>query len=519
MKAQNSARSSLPGRFSRRKFLGQSAAAAIGFSIVPRHVLGGPGYVPPSDKINMAFIGVGAQGLRVMLHFLKEPDVQGVAVCDPNKGSGDHPQWEPHEFCNSVRKLLGVESGWDWLSPDQPIQLTHSLKVTGGMAGREPCQQIVNAYYGAQKTSGKYAGCAAYNDFRELLEKQKDLDAVVVCTTDNLHAAVSAAAMKKRKHVFCQKPLTHTIYEARRLAEITRETGVATQIAVGNQASEDTRLLCEWIWDGAIGPVREVVNWSSRPYWPQGIERPKETQPVPDGLNWDLWLGPASERPFHHAYLPFVWRGWGDFGCGALGDMGSYSFDTIFRVLKLEAPLSVEASSSDRYEETYPLASIVRYNFPARGDMPPVKFTWYDGGLKPPRPEELEENRPMKVAEEEEDEGLLFVGDRGKILCSFHGGHPQLIPESKMQNYKQPPKTLPRSPGNEREWLNACKGSKVKPGGNFEFSGLVTETLLLGNVASRTGQKLNWDRANLKVPNSDAAQKLVSPERRKGWEL
>jgi predicted dehydrogenase len=467
----------------------------------------------------MAFIGVGAQGLRVMLHFLKEPDVQGVAVCDPNKGSADHPQWEPHEFCNSVRKLLAVESGWDWLSPDQPIQLTHALKVTGGMAGREPCQQIVNAYYGAQKTSGKYAGCAAYSDFRELLEKQKDLDAVVVCTTDNLHAAVSAAAMKKRKHVFCQKPLTHTIYEARRLAEIARETGVATQIAVGNQASEDTRLLCEWIWDGAIGPVREVVNWSSRPYWPQGIERPKEGQSVPDGLNWDLWLGPATERPFHHAYLPFVWRGWGDFGCGALGDMGSYSFDTIFRVLKLEAPLSVEASSSDRYEETYPLASIVRYNFPARGDMPPVKFTWYDGGLKPPRPEELEENRPMKVAEEEEDEGLLFVGDRGKILCSFHGGHPQLIPESKMRNYKQPPKTLPRSPGNEREWLDACKGSKVKPGGNFEFSGLVTETLLLGNVASRTAQKLNWDRANLKVPNSDAAQKLVSPERRKGWEL
>lgn len=519
MKARNSARSSLLSRFSRRKFLGQSTAAAIGFSIVPRHVLGGPGNVPPSDKINMAFIGVGAQGLRVMLHFLKEPDVQGVAVCDPNKSSADHPQWEPHEFCNSVRKLLGVETGWDWLSPDQPIQLTHTLKVTGGMAGREPCQQIVNAYYGAQKTSGAYAGCAAYSDFRELLEKQRDLDAVVVCTTDNLHAAVSAAAMKKRKHVFCQKPLTHTIYEARRLAQIARETGVATQIAVGNQASEDTRLLCEWIWDGAIGPVREVVNWSSRPYWPQGIERPKDGQPVPEGLNWDLWLGPAPERPFHHAYLPFVWRGWGDFGCGALGDMGSYSFDTIFRVLKLEAPLSVEASSSDRYEETYPLASIVRYNFPARGDMPPVKFTWYDGGLKPPRPEELEENRPMKVADEEENEGLLFVGDRGKILCSFHGGHPQLIPESRMSSYKQPPKTLPRSPGNEREWLDACKGSKVKPGGNFEFSGLVTEALLLGNVASRTGQKLNWDRSNLKVPNSEAVQKLVSPERRKGWEL
>ncbi len=450
---------------SRRKFLAQTAAAAIGFSIVPRRVLGGAGYVPPSDKVNIAFIGVGAQGLRVMLHFLREPDVQGVAVCDPNKSSADYPQWDTHEFCDSVRKLLGVDSSWDWLSPDQPIQLTHSLRVTGGVAGREPCQKIVDAYYATQQRSGQYHGCSAYTDFRELLEKQKDVDAVVVCTADHLHAAVSAAAMKKRKHVFCQKPLTHTIYEARRIAEIARETGVATQIAVGNQASEATRLLCEWIWDGVIGPVREVANWSNRPFWPQGLERPKETEAVPDGLDWDLWLGPSPERPFHHAYLPFVWRGWSDFGCGALGDMGCYSYDTIFRVLKLE------------------------------------------------------EGRPLMGDGDEEGEGLLFIGDRGKILCAFNGANPRLIPESKMTSYKQPPKTLPRSPGNEREWLDACKGGKVKPGGNFEFSGLVTETLLLGNVATRLPQKLAWDRANLKIVNSDAAQKLVRPERRTHWEL
>jgi predicted dehydrogenase len=511
---------SFSGRpLSRRKFLAQTAAAAIGLSVVPRRVLGGAGYVPPSDKVNIAFIGVGSQGLRVMLRFLRQPDVQGVAVCDPNKMSANHPQWDTHEFSKSVRNLLGVDSGWDWLSPDEPIQLTHSLRVTSGVAGREPCQKIVDAYYGTQQRSGEYRGCSAYSDFRELLEKQKDVDAVVVCATDNLHAAVSAAAMKKRKHVFCQKPLTHTIYEARRMAEIARETGVATQIAVGNQASEDTRLLCEWIWDGAIGPVREVHNWSSRPFWPQGLERPKDAEPVPKGLDWDLWLGPAAERAFNHAYAPFVWRGWADFGCGALGDMGSYSFDTIFRVLKLEAPVSVEASSTDRYEETYPLASVIHYNFAARGEMPAVKFTWYDGGLKPQRPEELEENRPFKVEGEDGDEGLLFVGDRGKILCGFNGMRPQLVPEAKMKSYKQPPKTLPRSPGNEREWLDACKGSKEKPGGNFEFSGLVTETLLLGNVATRAGGKLNWDRASMKVVNADAAQKDVRPERRKGWEL
>ena len=503
---------------SRRKFLQQAGTAAVGLTIVPRRVLGGMGFVPPSDKVNIAFIGVGAQGQRVMVKFLKEPDVQGVAVCDVTKSAADFPQWDTHEFCQHVRDLLGVDSGWDWLSPDEPIQLTHALKVTSGVSGREPCQKIVDGYYATQQRSGKYRGCAAYNDFRELLEKQKDVDAVVVCTTDNLHAAVSVAAMRKKKHVFCQKPLTHTIYEARRMAEVARETGVATQIAVANQASEDTRLLCEWIWAGAIGPVREVHNWSGRPFWPQGIERPKDTEPVPEGLDWDLWLGPAPERSFNRAYVPFSWRGWVDFGCGALGDMGSYSFDTIFRVLKLEAPLSVEASSTERYTETYPAASIIHYDFAARGVMPPLKFTWYDGGLKPERPEELEPGRPFVVEGEDGDEGLLFVGDRGKILCGFNGMKPRLIPEAKMLAFQQPPKTLPRSPGNEREWLDACKGIKVKPGGNFEFEGMVTETLLLGNVATMAGQKLEWDRTGMKV-SLDSAQKFVKPERRRGWEL
>ena len=497
-------------RVSRRKFLEQFAVLASTPTIVPRRVLGGPGYVPPSDKITIAFVGVGSQGLRVMLRFLREPDVQGVAVCDSTKSADNYPQWSIHEFCNSVRKLLGVDSGWDWLSPDQPIQLTRTLKVTSGVAGREPCQKIVDAYNGTQNRSGNSRGCTAYTDFRELLEKQKDLDAVVVCTTDNLHAAVSAAAMQKRKHVFCQKPLTHTVYEARRLAEIAKETGVATQIAVSNQASEDTRLLSEWTWAGAIGAVRRVVNWSSRPFWPQGIERPKQSERVPEGLDWNLWLGPATERPYNQAYLPFVWRGWTDFGCGALGDMGSYSFDTVFRVLKLEAPSRVEASSTDRYDETYPQASIVHYNFPARGDMPPVEFTWYDGGLRPPQPEELE--APL------DNEGLLFIGDSGKILCQFSGVHPRLIPAGKMASFTPPPKTLPRSPGNEREWLDACKGAGSKPGGNFEFSGMVTETLLLGNIAVRGGQRLNWDRPNLKT-DSEAVQKEVRPDRRSGWEL
>jgi predicted dehydrogenase len=469
--------------------------------------------VAPSGKINIAFIGVGSQGLRVMLRFLQFDEVQAVAVCDPNKSSADYPQWSRNEFCNGVRRLLRTDSDWEWLSPNQPIPLTRSLTATSGVAGREPCQKIVDAYYGGKKENSAYHGCRAYSDFRELLDKERDVDAVVVGTTDNLHAAVAIAAMKKGKHVYCQKPMTHTVYEARRMAEVARQTGVATQVAVANQASEDTRRLSEWIADGAIGPVRQFINWSSRPFWPQGLDRPQEAQRVPEGLDWDLWLGPAPERPFHHVYLPFVWRGWHDFGCGALGDMGQYSFDTIFRVLKLGAPTSVEASSTGCNGETLPRAAIIHWHFPARGEMPPVKLTWYDGGLKPPRPEELEVDRPLG------EEGLLFVGDRGTIVCGFNGRRPVLIPEAKMKAYKEPPKTLPRSLGNEREWLDACLGKKVTPGANFEFSASVTEGLLLGNVALRLGQRLTWDAANLKAVNAPAAKPYLQPDRRSGWSL
>jgi predicted dehydrogenase len=493
---------------SRRQFL----ATAASVTLVPRHVLGGAGYVPPSEKVRLAFVGVGSQGLRVMLRFLREPDVQAVAVCDPNRGSADYPQWSKGEFASAVRRLLGTDSGWEWLSPNQPIPLTRTLTATAGMAGREPCQKIVDAYYGARKRSGESRGCTAYRDFRELLEREKDLDAVVVGTTDNLHAAVAVAAMHKGKHVFCQKPMTHTVYEARRMAEVARATGVATQVAVGNQASEDTRVLCEWVWGGAVGPVRQVVNWSSRPFWPQGLDRPAEAQPVPDGLDWDLWLGPAPARPFHRAYLPFVWRGWYDFGGGALGDMGCYSFDTIFRVLKLEAPTAVEASSTPGTADSFPQAAVIHFDFPARGDLPPVRLTWYDGGLKPPRPDGWEDDRL-------DDEGLLFVGDRGTIRCGFSGRRPRLIPAAKSKDFQPPPKTLPRSPGNEREWLDACRGGKTRPGANFEFSDVVTETLLLGNVALRAGRRLLWDRANLKATNAPAAEAYVRPERRPGWAL
>ena len=501
----------------RRKFLSAAGAIAggvvLGASVVPRTALGSAQRPAPSQRVNLAMIGVGSQGLRVMFNFLREPDVQIVAVCDANRQSSDYHQWAHNEFCNSVRRLLGVNSGWEWLSPNKPLRLTQLLTVTSGTAGYEPARQIVEAYYGKDRPAGQYKGCKTYADFRELLEKQSDVDAVVVCTHDTLHAPVAIAAMRKGKHVWCQKPMTYSVAEARKMAQVARETAVATQVAVANAASEDTRRLCEWVASGAIGPVREVINWSSRPFWPQAIERPAETPPVPEGLNWELWLGPSPHRPYHPVYLPFVWRGWYDFGCGALGDMGCYSFDTIFRVLKLEAPDWVEASTSEPYPETYPAASIVRYQFPARGDMPPVRLTWYDGGLLPARPEELEPSRPLPR------EGLMFIGDGGIILAGFTGQKPQLLPESRMKAFQEPPKTLSRRPDISRQWLDAAKGAGEKPDANFEFTAVVTEALQLGNVAVRTRERLLWNRADMKVTNIQAANKYVAPEYRTGWTL
>jgi predicted dehydrogenase len=498
---------------SRRRFLAGAGALAATFQIVLRHVLGGPGYTAPSEKITTAFIGVGSQGLRVMLDFLKQPDVQAVAVCDPNRGSGDYPQWSRNEFTGAVNRLLGVSNGWDWLSPNQPVPLSRSFTATGGMAGREPCQKIVDAWNGREKGSGTSRGCNAYADFRELLAQEKDLDAVVVGSADHVHASISIAAMRLGKHVYCQKPMAHTVHEARTMAEVAAETKVATQVAVMNSESEDTRRISEWIEAGGIGRVREVQNWSSRPVWPQGIARPANAQPVPDGLDWDLWLGPAPERPFHHDYLPFVWRGWHDFGSGALGDMGQYSFDTIFRALKLQAPSSVETSSTERFPESFPRGSIVHYEFPARGDQPSLRVTWYDGGLKPPRPEQLGTDQNLSA------EGLLFLGDQGAILCDFNGRNPRLLPESRRKEFQEPPKTLPRSPGNYREWLDACKGGTAKPGASFEFSAPVVETLLLGNISLLNGRRLAWDAPALTITNDPAAQKAINPERRSGWEL
>lgn len=441
---------------SRREFLVKGAAVSA-FTVVPRHVLGGAGHVSPSEKLNIAGIGVGGRGAG-NLEAVSSQNI--VALCDV-----------------------------DW-------------RRAAGQFRRHP-------------------NAKRYKDFRVMLEKEdQNIDAVIVAAPDHIHAPASMAAIKRRKHVYCEKPLTHSVYEARVVAQAAREAGLATQMGNQGQAGESRRLMSEYVWAGAIGPVREVHVWTDRPlqgldrvYWPQGVGRPEDTPPVPEGLDWDNWLGPAPKRPYHPAYVPFKWRGWWDFGTGALGDIGCHSIDPVWRALKLETPLSVEAACTLVNNETYPVASRVTYRFGARGDMPPVKLHWYDGGMRPPRPDELREGQQFG------DNGTLFEGDAGKML-----GH-MVIPEARRREIGRPPKVLDRSPGHHQEWIDACKGGKPA-GSNFDHAGPLAEAVLLGNVALRaalkrklTRTRLHWDSEKFEFTNMPEANQYLKREYRDGWTL
>jgi predicted dehydrogenase len=327
--------------------------------------------------------------------------------------------------------------------------------------------------------------------------------------------------MQLGKHVYCEKPLTHSVWESRRLAELAREHKVATQMGNQGQASEETRRLCEMIWDNAIGPVREAHVWTDRPanglfneYWPQGVNRPRNRPDVPATLDWDLWLGPAPARPYNSAYLPFRWRGWWDFGTGALGDIGCHALDPVFRALKLGHPTSVQASSTRVNDETYPLASMVTYQFPARDEMPPLKLVWYDGGLLPPRPDEMGEERLSGEG------GVLYIGSKGKLIQNTYGARPRLLPVETHNSYGAPAERLPRIPhqSHEMNWVNAIKG-KEEVSSPFSYAGPLTEIMLLGVVSLRANAKLHYDAANMRVTNHDEANEFLTRTYRAGYSL
>jgi len=443
------------GIVTRREFIGTAAAVAA-FTIVPRHVLGGTGYTAPSDTVRVASVGAGGMAGKNIENVVAQGG-KIVALCDVDD---------------------------------------------------------VNA----AGTYQKFPDVPKYRDFRKMLEKQKDdIDAVIVATPDHFHAVAAMAAMRLGKHVYVQKPLAHSVYEARKLTEAAREYKVMTQMGNQGHSGEDIRLICEWIWDGAIGDVREVHAWTDRPIWPQGIDRPKDTPAKPDTLDWDVWLGPAPERPYHPSYLPFNWRGWWDFGTGALGDMACHIIDPVVWALKLGYPKRVWAESTAVNSETAPLVSQVHYEFPARSGMPEVKLTWYDGRMLPARPECLEPGRRMGI----DNNGVLFIGDKGVLMCGAYGASPRLVPETAMQAYKLPPKTIERIPkgmNHEGDWLRACKDGKPASS-NFDVAGYLTEIVLLGNLAIRTGEQLDWDGPNMTVTNVPEANQYVKRQYRSGWSL
>ncbi|MEN6424741.1 MAG: Gfo/Idh/MocA family oxidoreductase [Phycisphaerales bacterium] len=443
---------------SRRQFVGAAATVAA-FTVVPRSVLGGAGNAAPSDRVNVAAIGAGGMGAG-NTNACADAGANIVALCDV-----------------------------DW------------AKAAGQFE--------------------KYPNAKKYKSFVEMLDKEaQNIDAVIVATPDHMHAIASTAAMKRGKHVYCQKPLTRLVSEARAMTEIARKYKVVTQMGNQGHSGDGVRDICEWIWAGVIGEVKEVHAWTNRPIWPQGIDRPKEVHEIPSTLDWNLWLGPAPERPYNKCYAPFAWRGWWDFGGGALADMACHVLDPVFWALKLKYPVSVEASCTPVNDETFPLASMVHYEYPAREGMPAVKVHWYDGGLKPQRPDLLEVGRPLDQAAS----NVLFIGSRGVLRCGEYGDNPQLLPYERHREFmkNKPPQTLKRiKTSHEGNWLEV-----IRTGGqatsHFDYAGPFTEMVTMGNLAIRpenVGKKLLWDGENMRVTNDEKANDYVQMHYRKGWSL
>ncbi|AXC14157.1 Myo-inositol 2-dehydrogenase [Acidisarcina polymorpha] len=501
---------------SRRNFLGYSAAAS-GALLFPRWA-SGQTTPKPSDKLTVACIGVGSQGLRVMLDLLRIPEVQLVAVCDVNRQSSDYLDWGPHELRDKVRLLL-QEPGW-------------GTGLTGPTAGREVAQSITNAFYAKDAGKSRYAGCTAYEDFRELLSKEKDLDAVVISTPDHWHAVIAIAAMRAGKHVYSQKPMAHTVGEARQMAKVAQETKRATQVSIFNSQTADSKRVIDLVQSGAIGAVQRVDIWTTRAsaFWKQGLNTPATADPIPAGLNWDMWLGPAPSRPYNHAYLPFVWRAWYDYGCGAIGDMGEYGFDTIFRALDLGAADRVDASSTELFPDCYPVASRLNYNFPARAGKPSVELHWYDGGIKPERPDGFPVDAQMSVG----GEGVMYSGDRGKLLTGYMASSPRMFssngglaaPLPALTQANEPfqplrpelgPTATSANLAHYYEWIHACHGGPPASA-NYAFEAPIVESLMLGNIAIRTQELLEWDPESFRLTQgSERASSLLMPQYRAPW--
>lgn len=500
---------------SRRNFLGTTAAAAAGLTIIPRHVMGGPGYRAPSDTVNVAGIGVGAQG---------GGDIQ--QICTP-----ENPVVRPQRNSNGTaltkEQIAAQEARRAQMMANRPQGqgapqggFNANATVQMGAAGQGRSINLANIYALCDVDS-EYAGylfkgypkAKIYSDWREMLEKEKSIDAVVIGTPDHNHAPIAAAFMRAKKHIYVEKPMAKTIFEVRQLAKLAKETGVVTQMGNQGHATEGTRRTVEWIQSGVIGLVREVQLSTNRPmgFWPQGdIPRPAGV-PVPKNLNYDVWLGPAPKKDYNPDTLHFYWRGLWDYGTGAMGDMGAHIFDAPIWALNLGMPTKIQATSSPYSTDYMPLCESVTYEFPARGYMPAVKVQWCDGGLRPVRPAELEAGRAMRDA--------TYYGDKGIICHASHGAMPELIPAN--TDFKGPDPWLPRTGNIFEDWIDAIKNGK-KSCNDFEISSRLTEIMLLTNIAvknQRANITLEYDAANMKITNLPAANDLFQYEYRTGWSL
>jgi predicted dehydrogenase len=511
-------------KLSRRDFVAGAGRAAVGAMVIPRHVLG-RGFQAPSDTLNVAIVGAGGMGMNNAEALGSE---QIVAVCDV-------------DFSYVERSLTGREKNREGNPRPEGIRLQE-----------------------------QFSKAKRYADWREMLEKQKDIDAVVIATPDHMHAVIAKGAMQSGKHVYVQKPLTYSVHEARVLRALALDNPkLATQMGNQGHSREGARLVNEWIQAGIIGPVHEVHVWTNRPvgYWPQGVPRPLPaptpapgssppgtswgqrrinealanamgSYPVPDGLRWDLYLGGVAEDvPYHPIYHPFNWRGWLDFGVGALGDMGAHLIDHPFWALGLEYPSSIEATSTPwgttpipptdpsaapntpagrprSKPVSYPVATTVHYQFPARGTQPPVKLTWCDGGLYPPRPDVLPDDVTLKS-----EGGVIFYGEKGILMHDTYGDNPRLYPQALMEQTAQVPKSMARIDwSHEMNWVKAAKGQTTASSA-IPYAAQLTETMLLGIVALRAGQgrKILYDAANMSVSNIPEANQYLKREYRAGW--
>ncbi len=506
-----------PRKLSRRKFVGTVGAASAAFTIVPRHVVAGSGRKAPSDMVNVAGIGIGAQGAGNLSN-LCDPDVNVPRPQRTRTGQAlSRGQIEAQQQAAAARAAQAQQRPAAAGQPPAPPQ-----GAPGGQQQRPPVK-LANIYALCDVDSdyagyvfARYPKAKVYSDWREMLDKEPSIDAVMIATTDHSHAPIAAAFMRQKKHVYVEKPMAKTVYECRKLAELAKEYDVVSQMGNQGHASEATRRVVEWVRAGVIGSVREVHMWTDRPvnFWPQGdIQRPAAVR-VPKNLNWDVWQGPAPDKPYNPEICHFVWRGLWDYGTGAMGDMGAHIYDAPLWALNLAYPKTIQATSTPYNSEYLPLAQSVTYEFderfePGIGYMPPVKVKWSDGGLLPERPAKLEPGRRV---------GTVFYGDKG-IMMGGNAVMPSLVPAD--AGFKGPEPWLERTGNIFEDWIGAIQKGK-KSCNDFSWAAKVTEIMLLTNIAiltQRHNTTLEYDAKNMKITNLPEANNYFHYEYRKGWTL